>query len=486
MPNRPDLSDVLVGRFWLDDDEHTVPGRLALAEGASPRLELDQPLTPSLRELDRQEQPDGTVVHRLGLAKDGPDHESLVVHGVLDDGTPVTLEDAFTVARKHTGAGQDRQSLQARTALLGGHVSGRDEVYTQIRLQLRHLDAWAAPPGFSLEVDPNQGWATLAFRGSGPQPVSLAGGGWLDLEQVPTIEFSDVRGGHIGRVLWLRAVDLPPMTSDDLDRRFVTPLATLLTLATDTDCPPVAVELATGSDQPWLRVHHSGLRAAAEEVRPPDKQLLPLAGLGLDRVATWLNAVEKLRPLPPVVAAAAAKSGGRLETPLLELATVAEGLHQRLFPDSRRLSGEQAQVAREAIGIAVDDLDENVRAAVEGTLKYLEDPSFPQRLAQLADCAAVAMPGVTGRTNRWTQCVTDVRNKYAHRPPYGFLETPRVFEELAVQQSLRWLLTGLLLLQTGLPPDELAAQVEDHQPYTLFRQQAREWLPRVFQTPTHQ
>lgn len=483
MPNRPDLSDVRAGRFWLaDDDEHTVPGRLTLSEGARPRLELGQLLTPLLRELERQEQTDGTVVRTLGFADDGPDHESLVVHGALDDGALVTLVDAFTVKREH--ARQDRQWLEARSALLGGHVGGRDEVYTQIRLQLRHLDTWAALPGFTLEeVDPLLGSATLSFRGSGPSPVSLAGGGRLDLEQVPEIEFSQVRGGRIGRVLWLRAVDLPPMTAEDLDRRFVTPLATLLTLATGTDCPPVAVEIATGSDQPWLTEHHSGLRAAAGEVLPTHEQLLPLPALGLDRVATWLGAGEKLGPLPPVVAAAVAGPGRTLETQLLDLSTVADGLHQRVFPDSRRCSPDEASAVRQAATTAVAQVDNKLERAVDGALARLDDPSYPQRLQELADYVETAMPGVTGKTNRWKRCVTDIRHEFAHRS-YGFLETTRIDELLAVLRSLRWLLTGLLLLETDLPPDELAARIEDHQPYVLFRRQAREWLPRVFEAPS--
>lgn len=461
MASRPDLSDVLVGRFWLaHDDQHKLPGRLILAEGASPRLELDESLTPLLRELDRQEHPDGTVVHCV-LADDGPDSESLVVHGKLDDGSLVTLVDAFTVEREHAllePAGQNRQSLQARSALLGGHMATRNELYTQIRLQLRHLDAWALP-GFTV----------------GSKQVSLVGGGRLDLEQASN-------GGGIGGVLWLRIADLPPMTADALDRRFVTPLVTLVTLATDTDCPPVAVELAPGPDQPWLRVHHSGLRAAAEEAFPAHKQLLPLAALGLDRVGTWLGAVEPLGPFPPVVAAASVRPGRTLETQLLELATVAEGLHERRFPDSRGLPPEQAQAARQAARTAVAGLDEKVRTAIDSALKCLEYPSFPQRLEELATCIAAAMPGVTGRTNRWKRCVTDARIDFAHRR-YDFLETARINELLALLGSLRWLLTGLLLLRTGLPPDELAARVEKHQPYMLFRRQAHEWLPWVFEAP---
>jgi len=273
------------------------------------------------------------------------------------------------------------------------------------------------------------------------------------------------------------------MTLEELDRRFVTPLASLLSLAAGTDCPPVAVEVTTGSEEPWLTVHYSGLEAPAVEPRPWYLQLLPLHLLGLERLATWLDAVERLGPLPPVVARSTARSGGTLETQLLELTTVTEGLHRRLFPGSRRLSEEQEAAARAAVSTAIPNLDEEVRTTVTGALRHIEEPSFPQRLIELAGCVEHAVPGVTGRTNRWKRCVTDVRNEFAHRSR-GFLQVARIDELVAVRESLRWLLTGVLLLQTGIGATELAVRFKDHQPYVLFLLQARDRLPRIFEAPT--
>ena len=472
MTERTDPYDVLAGRFWRADSDHGVPGRLTFAEGISPRLELDEPLIPFFREVER-EQSDGTQPRVYAETPLGS--ESLLVHGALDDGTPVTLLDA-TESKRRVG-GESRQWLGAHLALIGGHVSGRDEPYTRIRLQVRHLADWAALPGF----DPDEGRRPLASHRTGLSPVALQDGGQLDLEEGLEAECSELGGGRIGREAWFRLVDLPPMTADDLDRRFVTPLSSLLTLATGTRCPPVAVEVATGSDQPWLRMRHAGLRLPAEEARSPHRQLLPRPTFGLNRVAAWLDAVEELGPLPPVVAGAT-KSEATLETELLDLTTVAEGLHQRLFRERRRLSSQQAEAARTAISSAISGLDEEVRRAVEGAIQHLEEPSFPQRLMQLADRVEPAMPGVTGRTNRWKHHVADIRNAFAHRS-YGFLGMKRVGEMVAVLESLRWLLTGLLLLRTGLDPAELAARVQQHEPFVLFRQQACEWLPRVFEAP---
>ena len=53
-------------------------------------------------------------------------------------------------------------------------------------------------------------------------------------------------------------------------------------------------------------------------------------------------------------------------------------------------------------------------------------------------------------------------------------------ESVAVLLSLRWLLIGMLLLQTGIDPPVLGRRLIDHEPYQLFLAQARAWLPAVY------
>lgn len=152
--------------------------------------------------------------------------------------------------------------------------------------------------------------------------------------------------------------------------------------------------------------------------------LLPLQALGLTAVAAWLDRVEDLGPLPPVVAAAVAKPPLTLETGLLELATVAEGLARRLWPEWNRFSRDevgraQAGVdepdevdrARQSALAAVAEHGETMSAAVKGALEHLHEPSYPQRLEKLAQYAGDAVPGVLGRLteqgrpSRWKEAV---------------------------------------------------------------------------------
>jgi len=115
-------------------------------------------------------------------------------------------------------------------------------------------------------------------------------------------------------------------------------------------------------------------------------------------------------------------------------------------------------------------------------LGHLDEPSYRERLLAMAEAVREAVPGVTGDADRWASKIVKARNTFAHRPPQPPPDAARVDEWLTVAASLRWLLTGVLLLQTGLAPDALGRRLEQHEPYQLFRHQARSWLPAVYGT----
>jgi hypothetical protein len=66
----------------------------------------------------------------------------------------------------------------------------------------------------------------------------------------------------------------------------------------------------------------------------------------------WLAAARRLRPIPALVAGVRAGSERTVENQLLELATAAEGLHRRMFPDQRVLDAEDAERIRATINQA--------------------------------------------------------------------------------------------------------------------------------------
>lgn len=140
------------GRFWLplQGTEH-VGGWLDLS-GPWPILELAEPLTEALCEVSRTTSPDGSVSIESHLADDDLQPEGLTVHGTLRGATSrrVTLVGAITVGREQAGGAvpdPGEQRLRAEYVLLGGHQTGADALFTEARLRLRHLDAWAQLTG---------------------------------------------------------------------------------------------------------------------------------------------------------------------------------------------------------------------------------------------------------------------------------------------------------------------------------------------------
>ena len=88
--------------------------------------------------------------------------------------------------------------------------------------------------------------------------------------------------------------------------------------------------------------------------------------------------------------------------------------------------------------------------------------------------------GVTGDTDKWRHIVTKARNQYAHRIKNEFLEPEGVDQYLTTAFSLRWLLTGLLLLQADIPTQVLAERFRNYQQYSYFLSSATEWQPDIY------
>jgi ApeA N-terminal domain 1 len=412
--------------------------------GSHPRLELDGTLTPLMRETSRRELPDGREVRTSSPVP--PEElvgQSLTVHGTLDEtGEPVTLPSAFTAGWTMRGNGTQTHRLQAFYALLGDHVDGAAALFTRIRVRIRHLDAWASLPGFMINPGSTDGSWTLTYEPPKIPPATMASGARICLEQAATVRTPSPEGGRLERSLWLDVLDIPPATHRDLDRKLVKPLMNLLSFAVGKECPLVEMTISAGPDDPWLTVQSAAMKAAAEDVIPLPQILLPMTEIGMDGVAAWLDSTGRLGPLPSVVARVVNSQDDTLEAQLLELTTTAEGLHVLLMEPGRM--------------------------------------HYAERLLGLATAAEEAVPGATGNTVEWVRRVKTARNDFAHKLEHGFLDDDNAEEWAILLLSLRWLLTGTLLLQTRVSPATLGKRMATYEAYQLFLAQARVWLPSVY------
>lgn len=439
-------TDEIQGEFWLADAKGPRrSGLLRLEPGSAPHLTLRGSLTP----MTRSELVSGTghtAVYRHVPTNDFSVH---TVHGLTAEGAPISLLEAQNHGY-HGGLLPDHQTQVFRgvQAVIGAHLTGRDHEFSGVRVRLQFAGEMLLPAG-----DPS--WFA---------PTPLQGRGAVHLEE-----------GSDG--IWLVLQGIDPLSIRGLGRRFLRPLATLLSLSVGQPVGVLALQVQHHVEGSWWPVH-SGAHQASD---PPTTTMTLLRATDLTPavIATWLDQVDALGPLPPVVAAAM-RGPVNLERMILELTTVSEGLHRRLCPTTVRFPKDAAMAVRKAAKNAAEAALPGAGKAVDGFLSHIHEVGYGKRLEELAAMAGPAIPGVTGRSNRWKAIVYAARNDFAHRATNSWSDDATYDKYITVALSLRWLLRAVLLQQAGIPSDVLAQRFLNCQEYQLFLEQARTWQPRIY------
>jgi hypothetical protein len=414
------------GEFWLKDRPgNQQSGVLEVAPTVAPTVKTVGALRLPYREERRTNPPDGQTIVAFNLAEEEL-FTPVTIHGIDNSGNAVTLLNSITSNYGNPDPSGRAHHYRGSHAIIGIHACDRDHPFTGYRIRFRNLNAWR--PFLAVK-----GWAS---------EITLPSGETLALQDL------DIPGQDAQSGLWITIQKISPSTLRELDRRFLRPLMTFFSLALDTPCMPLALQVEEESPEgPWLDVYSMALQADEDiDLRfEQPRWLLQPPDISLHHVAAWLNKVEQLGPLPAVVADMAHADSISVDTQVLLLATVAEGMHRRLYPG---------------------------------------DISYAKRLIALAEAVKEAAPGVTGKTEAqtitWKKLVYEARNEYAHRLSVGFLDEDDIDRRLTVVFSLRWLLTGLLLLQAEVAPPVIAVRLECHEQYQRFLSDATLWQPKIY------
>jgi hypothetical protein len=447
------------GVFWRSDrPEKKVPGHLAIAENGRPSLEVHGKLIGG-EELRSHDADSGVLIFGLMM-------------GARRKVTLVDCRDNGGAEVFGMGADLQEQRIHVGVSIRGAHVTGATEVYSAARLRVAGTDAWANFP-----------------------PIRRAGGTGivapdLDLPETETpagvvISIDEdlegtmgVAGGRLTRRIWVKVAGLDNLTLRQIDQEYTTPIASYLRLALGAKSPLAGLELEYQGQ--WLRVQHPGLPLDAEPTVERGHVFLPLASAGPEVIRGFLDVYKLTGPVAPVLADLL--PGGdnlNLQTQVLELTTIAEGVHRNLYKEDERIPEEDAERIRALVKTAIKDESERHRQIVGGSLSYLEEPNYKARMKRLAGEVSTALPGACGNEARWAQVVSDARNSFAHRKE-GFLTDESVDEYYAVSQSLRWVLVANLLLRSGVSAETLARATRDNNRYANFLHNVRSALPSVY------
>ncbi|EHB46422.1 HEPN domain-containing protein [Mycolicibacterium vinylchloridicum] len=450
------------GIFWqVQTPERAVTGELTLSR-SRPALEvIGQLFVERSVEVDID---DNDFVRRIGVrgraADRVSDWEPRNIHGTLDDGTPVSMVQA---------QGRLKRPLDVT-----------DFRYRQRFTTLRHVV-------LGEHIDDQTAFYGCRYRITGPIWYEQA------LTEADTADGGHVRVTHEGDTCLMEYVPTKPMTIKDLSERVLSPSRTLASIVSHNPSGTNDFAVRLTADSPWREVHgedQSSLRGTHELLGSPH--------LTADRVARWIDFRTRSGALD--AAAIDARHGATVQTQVLTLASVAEGLHRRICPSRKRIpnlsAADEDRARRAARAAAVQQLRDSEQClndlelgeftlAITQALSSINDLTFRTRMAELATIAATAAPSIVSEFTDWPTSVQKARNILAHQgtqPPGENLD--RLHDLLmALYYSIAWVLRTVLLVEAGFDGPTLQRAFNDYPAYAHHLANVRSLLAGTEHAP---
>jgi hypothetical protein len=437
----------LEGVFWqIETPERQIPGHLEVRDGAIPVLEtVGRIFDERAYRITVSEHGGVTIAHSGNPDDLVADFQPRNINGELHDGRRVSLVEAQGGADPNSFMDrQYGQKFHARHAVMDEHVNGAAQRYA----------------GFNFDV-----------RGSG----------WW---QRPDEEAQTDDGSRL-RLTWeedsrsFEFCPASPLTFREVDPTVLSPITTLASLVTDNPAAVGGLHVRLADDGPWRKVYE-----AEEPIGRTSHPLLNTTHLTADRFAKWIDVRKRTYGLD--AAAIAVLKGVAIQTEVLTLAAVAEGLHRRLFDDKKRVPAlepndvkQARRAARQAALDSVREIDRSGRPpltdaelaefeqAINDAFSFLNEQTFRSRMTDLIEDAQSSIPNIAVNFGDWSAAVKYARNTLAHEGTETSSESADQFVDLlaALSYSIAWVLRTVLLKQAGFDAPTLQAAYADSSGY---------------------
>lgn len=472
------------GLWWLPDDpDETVPGVL--------RYDADGGLSLSLigafeDRIMSNPAPGVTAYHEGTRTWD-------VIHGAAEQREITLLGTVPNSSRRTFGArvaSPDKQTVTARVAIIGAHVSGdADPAFAAAEVSVEDLGLWAASSVFEGFLGAPDGKIDGTGRISA-KPVEAQSIVVEDTEyrlvHTHTLPYFDQRkGGTVGRMKDTVSIRVAPAEPFSLSvaMREASLVQDLISLATHRAAGVI-----------WLRVEVAG-----SESQLPDGRTLPRrradvlfapAALGKhdaksvdhrrvfftcdslpfeEVMPRWCEAHGRLQAATNMILGLRYAPARFVENNLLTAVGAAEVLHRNLRIDEKPFPKAEFAAMREAMLAQVpDEHRDRFKEAIRN------DPTLRDRLHALAarpDQEAIAQ--LVPDIDHWARMTTRARNDLAHE---GRTPNHSIEELIAIVEVTNAVVILNVLHELGLSAERELEVVRDHPTLRYIAGLAREWL----------
>ncbi len=467
-----------LGQFWQPSGEtNRVSGMLNI-DGSHVGLQVSPELTPMFQKRITQ--------YGHGVVASAEDPDDMVILGSMPTRpSKVTLWGAYTASRSQVGGmflrgaskGLSRQEIDATWCVVGGHFPDPSTPFCGIRPDVTNLAEWARIPAISTTVYPHDrlklDWH-LNLRDLSLDTELQDGAGYLTLAPAATHKPPDLRGLRVTTTTQLEVELHQGWSLPDIAVRVLQPLEDLMTLLSGKPCAIRCLDVWSGD---WCSVHGHQIDPAGPQTAGELLFTRPHVDPGF--LARWFDVHRRTTPVPQILAAITRNEFPTVEADALSLATAVEALHRVLDRKARRFSPELIDQSLKAV--AESSIPAEIAKTFDTALRqYWHEYSYPQRVKALAEPVAEAVPACIGRLGRWKKQVVDQRIALAHGIGQSGLSAGQIRQMHSLNQSLHWMLTFRLLIESGVDTAVLASAADESE---RFNNQRRNWLqnwPTIF------
>lgn len=435
------------GHWWLPETDARTPGEIVVA--STNRVTLN-------------------VVGGMRA----PEGRPSVIHGLLSDGTEVTLPSAHlvrqsgsTYSRRHGLVRQPRETWESDGFFTGALLPDPEQtLFSSMRFGTPLLgywsDEWEVTDEFSFDEDDRPATVVVQLNVPPPRDAVVPGIGKLRLEPFPTLGASEGHGYYrlASEPVWIVRLDRP-RTSHDIYTNVALPLLlwTTFCVGAGDNLESIALERSQpdGAARERVRWFPYGWAGTQGVTRPHmwSQQLLPF-GQVQERFASILSAWFDLygRAGNPIFESCLELLRGPspfLDGDFLVSMRSAESFHERVF-GGQRLEPKRWRDLRKRLLDATEGSTEE-RAIVESLVVRGNKPSLRTRITALVDMTTPIVRQAAERPGVIRNAV-NIRNKLAHGQELGVEEYPDLWAGKVV---VEFVMRAIILRQLGFTETEV-------------------------------
>lgn len=431
------------GRFWpAGDDSQPRKGLLVYRSGKSLILRLDGPLKSSC-----------TRFNPLTLSR------FPIVHGVLIDGTDVTLQDVFCTHQQSGMGGHGSSIMQTRCALVGAHVCDPDAAtFRGVEFTTSFLEDWLGASRVRVNhLETQRGGLAFEVNGEDVEAMSEAygnppiyaragvrytiGQAWRSA-RIEQKAYVQLEGSHPLRLdEWLSMVGdwgnlLTLLCGEPVHLKRVT-------LLTGTSSLPVLLEYIAISSRGGAGREDRGI----EPVVPYPRIVADMSSI----LPAWFESCERSRVAMQLFFGVLYAEALPLDFRFLTLAHALEAFHRSTGEGRYMDSNKYKDVAATIVSAFPSTLSDPHRDALKSRVKYGNEYALRKRLSCLLEqMSDAAREMITGGSEGFVQHVVDTRNYLTHYDEELRSSAWRGMDLHCATDQLKLMMAMLLLKVVGL------------------------------------